>query len=338
VLAVLLAIAGGLLAATRDRGGERSGTPPGEANAVAQGEESDDPAPGAVLPGEPSDDAATDQQQTGDPTVTTFVAPAELLGSWICTDGDFGYEFRADGTYTFTSLDSQSVGRYSVSTGADGGSINLLDPTDPTGLAATLIIPYRSDGGSLWLTIVGEDKQMVPGTMPDPGSTAPPIVDLAAATARTLTGRVEAGQPATLPGLSTYVSQTLDEVTATGSITIDAVAGEVEGRYEVDYACSPERCDAPNETASAQVVIDVVDTSPSTYMQYTWPYEGTAHVRILFEATTPQADLLVPWSWVGEYDTTYYVGLEREWAVFKLNLRIPDDDEVIDLQIIGPVE
>jgi hypothetical protein len=291
-----------------------------------------------VLPGEPTADAGVGAgQPAGGPTTTLFVAPAELVGSWVCTDGDFGYEFRADGTYTFTSLDSRSEGRYAVSTGADGGSVNLIDPSDPSGLTAALIMEYRSEAGSLWLTILGEDKQMTPGTMPDPGSAAPPIVDLVAATASTMTGRVEAGQPATLPGLSTYVSQTLDVPTATGSITIDAVAGEVDGRFEVDYACSPNYCDRPNVTGSAQVVIDVIDTRPSTYMQTTWALEGTAHVRVLFDATDSQAEQVIPWSWVGEYDTTYYVGLEREWAVFDINLRIPDDDEVVSIQIIGPV-
>lgn len=317
-LSILLMIAGGVTwTVTRDDGKEDATSAPVPPAAV----------PDAVLPGE---------QPAGGPTTSVFVAPAELVGSWICTDGDFGYEFRADGTYTFTSLDSRSEGRYTVSTGADGGSINLLDASDPSGLTAAMIIGYRSEAGSLALTILGQDKQMVPGTMPDPGSTAPPIVNLVAATASALNGRVEAGQPATLPGLSTYVSQTLDMLTATGSIKIDAVAGDVEGRFEVDYACSPNYCDQPNETGSAQVVIDVIDTRPSTYMQDTWAYEGTAHVRVLFDATTPQADLMVPWSWVGEYDTTYYVGLEREWAVFDINLRIPDD-EVIAVQIIGPV-
>lgn len=314
-LSILLLIAGGVIwTATRDDG-------------------SDDTPSGRDV----TEDQVAAGQPAGGPTTTLFVAPTELVGSWVCTDRDFGYEFRDDGTYTFTSLDSRSEGRYSVSTGADGGSVNLIDPSDPTGLTAALIMEYRSDAGSLWLTILGQDKQMVPGTMPDPGSTAPPIVDLAAATASTITGRVEAGQPATLPGFSTYVSRTLDVPTGTGSITIDAVAGEVDGRFEVDYACSPDYCDRPNVTGSAQVVIDVIDTRPSTYMQTTWAWEGTAHVRVVFDATDSQAEQVIPWSWVGEYDTTYYVGLEREWAVFDINLRVPDDDEVVSIQIIGPV-
>ena len=38
-----------------------------------------------------------------------------------------------------------------------------------------------------------------------------------------------------------------------------------------------------------------------------------------------------------ELDATYTVGMEREWAVFDLNLRIPDTYKVIALQVIGPI-
>jgi hypothetical protein len=40
------------------------------------------------------------------PDGSVFVAPPELLGSWVDADGSTGYEFRADGTYTLATLDS----------------------------------------------------------------------------------------------------------------------------------------------------------------------------------------------------------------------------------------
>lgn len=286
-------------------------------------------APGNVVP-----DAATGSTvPTGD---SISVPPAALVGSWVDADGSTGYELRSDGTYTMATLDSSIDGRYRVSGDGNDAHIVFLDPNDPTGQTALMIADYRLDGDSLWMNLLGSDREFVPGEIPVPGDTAPPVATLEAATASSMNGRIEASQPITLPGLTTTVSQTVDVTSVSGSVTIDAVNGEVEGRLEAHYECPATRCDEVGETASGDVVIDVVDTRPSTYMQDTWAYEGAVHVRVVFNATSVVIGTSQPWSWVQDLDGTYTVGLEREWAVFDLNLRVPDSDEVIALQVIGP--
>ena len=74
------------------------------------------------------------------------------------------------------------------------------------------------------------------------------------------------------------------------------MTGGVSGRLEAHFECSRDRCDQAGETAVGDIVIDVLDTRPSTYMQDTWAYEGNAHVRVVFNATSILAEQTVPWS------------------------------------------
>lgn len=290
----------------------------------------------SVLPGAPTTVEAAGGSPAVAPDGSVPLIDQALVGAWVCTDGDFGYEFLADGTYRFASLDSESTGHYRISNEDGHSHLVLVDPGDPTGMTASMIGDYRFDGGSMWLTLLGTETEMVRGDLPVPGDTAPPVATLDAASASSLNGRIEGEGSVTIPGLTTGVSQTVDVSSATGSITIDAVSGEVSGRLEAHFECSTDRCDQPGETAIGDIVIDVLDTRPSTYMQDTWAYEGNAHVRVVFNATSVIAEQSAPWSWVEDLDATYTVGMEREWAVFDLNLRISDTYKVIALQVIGP--
>jgi hypothetical protein len=326
VLAVLAAAGVGLIAT---RGGDHGAAPDGPAGV---GPVAVEPAP-AERPsgGVPGDPGTSGSIGLGGPT-TTF-APPELLGTWVKADGSLGFEFRADGTYVMATLDTQVTGRYRAEVAGGVSTIILVDPSDPSGLTALMMLPYRLEDGALWVNPMGVDSKLVAGALPVPGSAGPPVVTLAASTATSRLGRVEAGQPVKVTGASGYVSQTVEVSDVTGDITIDAVNGEVSGRFEADYACSPAYCDQPDEVATAHVVIDVIDTRPSTYQQTTWAYEGNAHVRVVFDATSPYFEL-VDWEWVDDLDATYTVGLDRNWAVFDLDLRVPED-EVITLQVIG---
>lgn len=187
----------------------------------------------------------------------------------------------------------------------------------------------------MWLTLLGTETEMVRGDLPVPGDTAPPVATLDAASASSLNGRIEGEGSVTIPGLTTGVSQTVDVSSATGSITIDAVSGEVSGRLEAHFECSTDRCDQPGETAIGDIVIDVLDTPRRPTCRTLGPTRAT-HTYEWCSTRHRHRRRSAPWSWVEDLDATYTVGMESEWAVFDLNLRISDTYKVITLQVIGP--
>lgn len=91
-------------------------------------------------------------------TATDDSVPAvasELYGSWERVDGDSSWEFRADGTFSYTGPAGSDEGEYRV-TEEDGITrILLLDPNDPSGLTTTFQYVFTITGDRLALTAAG---------------------------------------------------------------------------------------------------------------------------------------------------------------------------------------
>ena len=270
------------------------------------------------------------------PTSTDAPIPDALAKSWVSEDGTMGYEFGSDGTYTSSTAQGSTAGRFRVADESGVQQLMLLDPGDPSGGTTLLTAEYQLDADTLTLTVGGTPIRFVPGDLPDQGTVTAPVAIMDAAAASTAVGRVNVTVDQAADGTRGLFTQEVELSGATGRVTIDGSAGQVSGGFQASYTCRDSRCTDPGESAQAVVDVEVLTAQPSTCMKSSSAIEGQVRATVDMTATSLVSGKPVAWSWQDSVDGTYCVGLESTYAVFDMTLPAPGTGGAVTLQLIAP--